>query len=460
MLLIVTSLCWAQQGRQSDFRQQGNATSSLQETGLVIAHPSLPIGSKIMIKNIDTDSEVEVTVRGRIQASTSRIVDISADTAQAIGLESGGNVLLYVPERSVVIVAEPQPVAVASQPVAAAPPQPVAAEPQPVAGAPQPVSAAPQPVAGAPQPVVTDEPQDRPIHITLHANIITPPQEPAPPQEPLQIIIQQEPPVQQAPRQSETNNPELNWLGWLSYMTALTQQGAQNAQQYFVPPPVYHAPPPQVQYAPPPQVQYAPPQVQQAPPQVQYAPPQVQYAPPPQVQYAPPPQVQQAPPQVQYAPPPQVQQAPPQVQYAPPQVQYAPPPQVQHAPPQVQNVPPPQLQQAPPQVQNVPSQVQHAPPQVNILPSAPTPVANVRVIPAMPDANSRNIYDLQVGAYSSYDAAANVIQQLQNAGFEIVLEQWDGIYRVIIPKVPASSVNNSVNRLGEMGISEIWLRGE
>ncbi|MCL2192325.1 MAG: septal ring lytic transglycosylase RlpA family protein [Treponema sp.] len=72
--------------------QTGRATWEMTGVGLHAVHPSLPIGSTPMIRNIATGREVRVTVIGNMSASAERIIDISADAARAIGLEPGGYV--------------------------------------------------------------------------------------------------------------------------------------------------------------------------------------------------------------------------------------------------------------------------------------------------------------------------------------------------------------------------------
>jgi len=82
----------AAQVEVTNFFQTGRATSEMTDGGLQAAHPNLPIGSTPMIRNPATDREITVTVTGRIPVSNERIIDISADTARAIGLEPGGYV--------------------------------------------------------------------------------------------------------------------------------------------------------------------------------------------------------------------------------------------------------------------------------------------------------------------------------------------------------------------------------
>jgi len=82
---------------RAGFVQTGRATQEMTDGGLLAAHPTLPIGSALTIRNIATGREVTVSVTRRIPASAERVVDISADAARAIGLRSGGYVSVLFP---------------------------------------------------------------------------------------------------------------------------------------------------------------------------------------------------------------------------------------------------------------------------------------------------------------------------------------------------------------------------
>jgi len=113
-LTLSVALCWPQNRKAMTFIQEGNATADLQKSGLTAAHPSLPMETRLMVKNQVTGSEVEVTITGRIQASFNRIIDLSPDAAQAIDLQSGGPVTVYI--------ADPPAPLVAAKPKSAPPP--------------------------------------------------------------------------------------------------------------------------------------------------------------------------------------------------------------------------------------------------------------------------------------------------------------------------------------------------
>jgi len=95
-------------------------------------------------------------------------------------------------------------------------------------------------------------------------------------------------------------------------------------------------------------------------------------------------------------------------------------------------------------------------------PAASSPVrtsgGDVMVSPGLPDPNVNKMYRLQVGAFNSQNAAANTFRSLQDAGFNPVYEHSQNFFRVIIADVPASGVASTVQRLGAIGIRQVWVR--
>jgi hypothetical protein len=99
-------------------------------------------------------------------------------------------------------------------------------------------------------------------------------------------------------------------------------------------------------------------------------------------------------------------------------------------------------------------------------PAAPAPVApparqaagDVMVTPGLPDPNGNKLYRLQVGSFNSQNAAASTFRSLQDAGLNPVYEHSQNFYRVIVADVPASGVAGMVQRLGAIGIREVWVR--
>jgi tetratricopeptide (TPR) repeat protein len=87
-----------------------------------------------------------------------------------------------------------------------------------------------------------------------------------------------------------------------------------------------------------------------------------------------------------------------------------------------------------------------------------TPQSEIRIIPSLPDPKTGNTYKLQVGAWYNADNAARVLQQLKSSGFHAVQEQSHNVYQVYVADVPASLVSSTVQRLGNMGFKEVWIR--
>jgi tetratricopeptide (TPR) repeat protein len=87
-----------------------------------------------------------------------------------------------------------------------------------------------------------------------------------------------------------------------------------------------------------------------------------------------------------------------------------------------------------------------------------TPQSNIKIIPGLPDPKNGKTYKLQVGAWDNADRAARVFEQLEFSGFHAVQEYTRGMYQVYIADVPASLVSASVQRLGNMGFREVWIR--
>jgi hypothetical protein len=87
---------WTQDASKSgaSLIDKGMATVEMQTPGLTASHPSIPIGSKVRMKNIINRKEVVVTITGRIYPDKFRIVDVSPETAQTLDLGFGGPVLI------------------------------------------------------------------------------------------------------------------------------------------------------------------------------------------------------------------------------------------------------------------------------------------------------------------------------------------------------------------------------
>jgi len=84
----------AAQARELSFREFGMATQEMQDVGLVAAHSALPIGSRARIISESNSKSIEVTIIRRLPPSSTRIVDLSLAAAAALGLPSGGPVII------------------------------------------------------------------------------------------------------------------------------------------------------------------------------------------------------------------------------------------------------------------------------------------------------------------------------------------------------------------------------
>jgi hypothetical protein len=82
----------------------------------------------------------------------------------------------------------------------------------------------------------------------------------------------------------------------------------------------------------------------------------------------------------------------------------------------------------------------------------------MQVIPGLPNPNNGKIYRLQVGSFSSPEAAENVVRVIRDAGFKVIQELNDYHYRVLVLDVPAASVYPALQKLGTLGIGQVWVR--
>jgi len=91
----------AAQARELSFREFGRATQEMQDVGLCAAHGSLPIGSKARILNEANGKSIEVTIIRRLSPSPNRVIDLSSAAAAALGLGSGGPVVIETHDLSI-----------------------------------------------------------------------------------------------------------------------------------------------------------------------------------------------------------------------------------------------------------------------------------------------------------------------------------------------------------------------
>jgi hypothetical protein len=442
-----------------NFRQTGVATYEMTTSELSALHPSLSIGTRLRVTSLQTGKQVIVTVTGRIPASGSRIVDISRGAATAIGLTgNSGSVNIEVlgrgsqPDIAPVQIVQADTVTVKEEPVVVVVKETPKEEPVVV--------------------VVEEPPKEEPV-------VVAEPKKEKPPKE--------EPPKKKAPKPEPEPEPEpkpviaaapQNPGGNITIYNTIMSPGSFVSDSNTVLPlsqGMYGIPAVEPVPAPAPVVLPAP--ILPAP----ILPPPVLSPPPPPPAPEPPP----APPVVSMPFRPEIVVIPihtPQLQAPAPAPIPMPPP----APPAVVEQPRPEivvipihtLQPQAPAPAPIPPPVYvpapapaPIPPPVYVPAPAPTPppvyipapapndsVAAIR--PYRPDPNSGGIYRVQVGAYSSMHNATEVFNFLLASGFSPAYETYGSYYRVVIPRVYPSEMDNLSRRLGAQGFREIWVRKE
>jgi hypothetical protein len=416
--LLVTTLALAQ---ISNFNQRGKAVNGLKGDGICIAHPSLPVNSKVMVVNTATGKEVEATVINRVSASPDRIAELSSGAWQALGLSPDNDIRIYT---------TPPP------------------RPRP---------------ATASAPTATQNDISTPVGWPENNGFT--PFTPATPsnQQPPNITINNYIPEQQQPeKQTPYGTPSVNssteFLAWLAAMDSRDSRDARDARdardvrdsrdtrdardaresrdyRIAAASPYAYQPPVVAQAAPVYQPQPQPPQVASYPVQPSapvYQPQPVQPAYQPQ-QVTVYPQAQQ--PAPIYSPPSQ------QVTVYPPIQQPAPVYQPQPVQPVYQPQPVQPVYQPQP-----------------IQPAPQTQMGRLQIIPGLPDPNCGRTFMLQIGSFAMPEAAASTAQQARAYGFNVVYETYGNMYRVIVPNVPAATVYPTAQKLGAMGIQQIWIR--
>jgi hypothetical protein len=97
-VLLISVNLFAQTG---GITQSGKATQEMGGIGFFAAHSSLPIGDTIRVVNTITGEEIDATVCGRIEESPDRIVDLSDEAWDVLGLMEDDIVtLVYTPPGS------------------------------------------------------------------------------------------------------------------------------------------------------------------------------------------------------------------------------------------------------------------------------------------------------------------------------------------------------------------------
>jgi rare lipoprotein A len=83
-----------------------------------------------------------------------------------------------------------------------------------------------------------------------------------------------------------------------------------------------------------------------------------------------------------------------------------------------------------------------------------------RIIPRMPDPGSTTIFRVQAGSYLLPLHAREAFDRLVAAGFHPYFERFEDYIRVVIPGVPAAYIPWIAQRLGDLDVTEAWIRPE
>jgi len=97
--------------------------------------------------------------------------------------------------------------------------------------------------------------------------------------------------------------------------------------------------------------------------------------------------------------------------------------------------------------------------QTRVQPRQSTPSSQpIKVIPGLPNPNSRKFYRLQVGAFSLLENVEEYEQRAQALGFVTVREKHGSLTRVVLEGVRAPDVQLATEELEEAGFTEVWVR--
>ncbi|MDR0586546.1 MAG: hypothetical protein LBG26_04845 [Treponema sp.] len=87
---LIVSVCFSQE------IQIGNASYNSSKNGFTISHSSLSFNTRVKVTNLQNSRFVETVVNGRIPISADRIVDISRDAGDALGIDKNGMTLVQI----------------------------------------------------------------------------------------------------------------------------------------------------------------------------------------------------------------------------------------------------------------------------------------------------------------------------------------------------------------------------
>jgi cell division protein FtsN len=92
--------------------------------------------------------------------------------------------------------------------------------------------------------------------------------------------------------------------------------------------------------------------------------------------------------------------------------------------------------------------------------SSPSGVVPARILPRLPNPASPGTYRVQVGAFLDQRNAVDAYNRLAAAGFTPVYEKYNDYYRILLPGIRASEIENIARRLGAANFSEALIREE
>jgi len=83
-----------------------------------------------------------------------------------------------------------------------------------------------------------------------------------------------------------------------------------------------------------------------------------------------------------------------------------------------------------------------------------------RIVGRIPQPNSLSMYQIQVGAFSHEQNAVNVSGKLKNSGFNVILEDFNALTRVIVTGIPARDITASLRAIKNLGFDSVVIREE
>jgi len=470
--LIITPVM--AQARLGDFTMRGAASQEMKNEGLVAAHASFPLNSRIKVTNPKNGREIEVVVVERINPSVNRVIDLSPAAIQALGMRAGEQVVVTVaaPTRPMahlsindgpIVDLQDQPYREEEEPakierVTVVTPPPVEIKQAPVEVTPQPVSISPD--------LAADKALQQPLNITVNTYVNKDDEKSS---------------AKDSPSAEQTE-----FLAWLMSMTmdareareakevretreiresreareasavresreareAREAAGVRDSREATN---TRRSPPANTHNPPKPETS-----INEIPQPLPIRQPQPAPANPPAARVEPAANIE---------PVLRNELAAPENSRPPARVEPA-----ANIEPVIRNEPAapensrPAVTSAPvnsePAVRSEPAPVI---PIRTVTPTAaayPPPVKaeDVKIIPGLPDRNSGKTYRLQIAAYSAQDAATTAAQAIKAGGFDVEMEFNGSIYRVLVTGIASQDVYTASIKLGSLGYGQIWVR--